>query len=140
MTLVDVRTLPLDTRLAAADRIRVMPDFKLPPLEWFNDRPCPAHATVDEGQAQIPPCRACGIHFRKHQRVGVAWLYMRGHGLIADQVGTGKTAQAAGLIAAMKQIGEMSVNELASMRDQHKFESQGQSSWPEPWLTEGLGE
>lgn len=107
MTLVDVRCLPTDTRLQVADKIRVLPDFDLPDLSWFNTAPCPAHSTLEHGQAQIPPCRQCGIRFRKHQRVGVAWLYMRGHGLIADQVGTGKTAQAAGLIAAMKQIGEL---------------------------------
>ena len=107
MTLVDVRVLPIATRLQAADKIRVLPDFALPDLDWFNTAPCPAHTTLEDGQAQIPPCRTCGIRFRKHQRVGVAWLYMRGHGLIADQVGTGKTGIAAGLVAAMKQIGEL---------------------------------
>ncbi len=107
MTLVDVRTLPAATRLQVADKIRVLPDFALPDLDWFNTAPCPAHPTLEDGQAQIPPCRTCGIRFHKHQRVGVAWLYMRGHGLVADQMGTGKTAQAAGLIAAMKQIGEL---------------------------------
>ena len=105
--LVDVRRLSRETRLAAADRIRVLTDFTLPRLEWFNSDPCGRHASLEEGVNQIPPCRHCGIRFRKHQRVGIAWLYMRGKGLIADQVGTGKTAQAAGLIAAMKQVGEL---------------------------------
>ncbi len=107
MHLVDVRRLPPDTRTAAADQIRVLPDFALPPLRYFNSDPCPEHTSIDDGAAQVPPCRRCGIRLRRHQRVGVAWLYMRGKGLIADQVGTGKTAQAAGLIACCKQAGEL---------------------------------
>lgn len=106
--LVDVRTLSDDTRLAAADKIRTMQDFALPELTWFNSKPCDRHATLDEGLRQVPsPCRRCGIAFRKHQRVGIAWLYMRGKGLIADQVGLGKTGQAAGLLALVKQNGEL---------------------------------
>ena len=105
--LVDVRGLPETTRLVAAERIRGMRDFTLPELTWFNSHPCPDHDSLTAGLAQIPPCRRCGIKLRKHQRVGVAWLYMRGRGLIADQVGTGKTAQAAGLLACLKQTGEL---------------------------------
>jgi hypothetical protein len=85
--LVDVRALPRDTRLAAAERIRTASDFTLPELEWFNTQPCQRHTSLEEGIAQVPPCRRCGIRFRKHQRVGIAWLFMRGRGLIADQVG-----------------------------------------------------
>jgi SNF2 family DNA or RNA helicase len=107
MTLPDVRTLGAERRQAAADHIRTLRDFNLPRLEWFNDQPCPAHTSLEEGQAQYPPCRRCGIRFRKHQRVGIAWLYTKGKGLLADQMGTGKTAQAAGLIAALKQNGEL---------------------------------
>lgn len=107
MPFVDVRTVHPAVRLAAAERVRILRDFVLPELEHFNNEPCPRHATLDEGAAQIPPCRRCGIRFRNHQRVGVAWLYLRGRGLIADQVGTGKTAQAAGLIALLKQTGEL---------------------------------
>lgn len=84
-----------------------MRDFDLPELAHFNSAPCERHRSLDEGMADLPPCRSCGVRLRKHQRVGVAWLYMRGRGLIADQVGTGKTAQAAGLIAAVKQAGEL---------------------------------
>lgn len=105
--LLDVRALQPATRLAAAEQIRTLADFELPELDWFNSEPCPRHTSLEHGQAQYPPCRACGVRLRKHQRVGVAWLYMRGHGLIADQVGTGKTAQAAGLIACCTQNGEL---------------------------------
>lgn len=107
MSLVDVRALPEATRLAAADRIRTATDFALPDLDWFNNQPCANHTSVAAGMAELPPCRRCGIRFRKHQKVGIAWLYMRGRGLIADQVGTGKTAQAAGLLACCKQTGEL---------------------------------
>lgn len=107
MSLVDVRALPLRSRLAAADRIRTLTDFALPTLDWFNSAPCEAHPTLADGQRLVPPCRRCGVKLRQHQRVGVAWLYTRGKGLIADQVGLGKTAQAAGLIAAVKQNHEL---------------------------------
>lgn len=107
MPLPDVRALTTDTRHTAADRLRTQRDFILPELPWFNSRPCPAHTSLEHGQQQIPPCRRCGIRLRKHQRVGAAWLYLRGRGMIADQVGTGKTAQAAGLLAILKQVGEL---------------------------------
>lgn len=107
--LVDVRELSPEARLAAAEKIQTLPDFILPELAWFNSQPCLRHETLDAGLRQLPsPCRRCGIKFRRHQRVGIAWLYMRGSGLIADQVGLGKTGQAAGLIAAIKQNGELS--------------------------------
>lgn len=106
--LVDARELPEATRLAAADKIRTLSDFTLPELAWFNHRPCPRHTTLEEGLRQFPsPCRRCGIRFRRHQKVGIAWLYMRGKGLIADQVGLGKTGQAAGVLALIKQNGEL---------------------------------
>ncbi len=105
--LVDVRDVPLPKRLAFADLIRTRTDFVLPDLEWFNSSPCEQHPSLDAGLAAIPPCRRCGVRFRKHQRVGVAWLYVRGKGLIADQMGCGKTAQAAGVFALQKQTGEL---------------------------------
>lgn len=111
--LVDVRTLPRETRLAAADRVRTLPDFTLPQLDWFNSEPCDRHTSLAEGQAQVPPCRRCGVALRRHQRVGAAWLYLRGKGLIADQMGLGKTAQAAALIACCKQVGELDNSRVA---------------------------
>lgn len=84
---VDLSGLLPEQRLAAADKIRALSDFNLPELEWFNSDPCERHSTLDEGLRQIPTCRRCGVKFRAHQRVGIAWLYLRGKGLIADQVG-----------------------------------------------------
>lgn len=106
--LVDVRELTPEARFKAADKIQTLSDFTLPELPWFNSSPCERHQSLDEGLRQLPsPCRRCGIKFRRHQRVGIAWLYMRGRGLIADQVGLGKTGQAAGLLAVIKQNGEL---------------------------------
>jgi SNF2 family DNA or RNA helicase len=93
--------------MAAANQIRTLPNFALPELDWFNSSPCPRHACLEEGAAMFPPCRQCGVRLRKHQRVGLAWLYMRGRGLIADSMGSGKTAIAAGLLAVLKQTGEL---------------------------------
>jgi SNF2 family DNA or RNA helicase len=107
VSLPDCRTLTVDVRHAAAEKVRTAADFALPELTYFNSSPCPQHTSIAEGAAQLPPCRRCGVRLRRHQRVGVAWLYLRGKGLIADQVGTGKTCQAAALIAAITQAGEV---------------------------------
>lgn len=105
-------------RLAAADRIKEASDFALPRLAYWNYSLCRRHRQgwvedlPDGSQRTVvdrpaPGCRQCGIHFRKHQRVGVSWLYLRGRGLLADTVGSGKTAHAAGLIALLRETGEL---------------------------------
>jgi SNF2 family DNA or RNA helicase len=107
LSLPDVSKLPDSVRLRAAEQLRVLKDFHLPDLSFFNSAPCPSHETLKDGLFENPPCQQCGISLRKHQRVGVGWLYLRKYGLIADSVGTGKTAMAAGLLALMKQAGEL---------------------------------
>jgi SNF2 family DNA or RNA helicase len=87
--------------MAVANKIRTVKDIQLPDLKYFNSEPCSEHATLD------PACQQCGVVFRKHQRVGVAWLYTAGQGLLADSVGTGKTIQAAGTAAVMKEAGKL---------------------------------
>lgn len=54
-----------------------------------------------------PGCRECGVHPRRHQRVGTAWLYLVKKALLADTVGSGKTYQALMLLAMMKERGEL---------------------------------
>lgn len=101
MSLLDVRDFTAENRHQLAEAVRTMSDFDLGELKYFNNQPCiEHHPKLGLG------CRQCGVNLRKHQRVGIAWLYLRGKGLIADQVGTGKTAQAAGLIAYATQTGE----------------------------------
>lgn len=99
--LFEANKLPTQKREALAKRIRTVKDIKLPELEYFNSFPCGKHSEPD------PLCQKCGIVFRKHQRVGVAWLFTAGKGLLADSVGTGKTIQAAGTTAVIKQAGEL---------------------------------
>ncbi len=99
--LPDVRNIPDKQRQLAANQVRLLKDFTLPELAFFNSDPCAQHEIVKHG------CRQCGVNLRKHQRVGVAWSYLVKKGLIADVVGSGKTNQAAGLIATIKETGEL---------------------------------
>jgi SNF2 family DNA or RNA helicase len=99
--LFEANKLPAQKRDALAKRIRTVKDINLPELQYFNSYPCGKHNEPD------PLCQKCGIVFRKHQRVGVAWLFTAGKGLLADSVGTGKTIQAAGTTAVIKQAGEL---------------------------------
>ncbi len=103
----DLAKIPDDVRKTFAERIRTASDFVLPELKYFNNQPCAKHESLADGQSQFPPCQDCGIALRKHQRVGTAWLFHVKRGLIADQVGSGKSAQAAGLLAMLKEQGEM---------------------------------
>lgn len=97
----------------AANRVKQAGDFHLPHLDAWNYGPCRQHrrwededGNTREGQPK-PGCRQCGINFRRHQRIGIPWLYLRGRALLADTVGSGKTVHAAGLIALMQQTGEL---------------------------------
>jgi SNF2 family DNA or RNA helicase len=99
--LFEAKKLPKEKRVALAKRIRDIKDINLPELKYFNSSPCASHTTPD------PLCQKCGIIFRKHQKVGIAWLTVSGIGLLADSVGTGKTIQAAGTAAALKEAGEL---------------------------------
>lgn len=99
--LFDAYSLPESKRMAVANKIRTVKDFKLPELKYFNSTPCANHENLD------PTCQQCGVVFRKHQRVGVAWLFTAGQGLLADSVGTGKTIQAAGTTALLKESGKL---------------------------------
>jgi SNF2 family DNA or RNA helicase len=99
--LVDLRTISDEKRAAAAWKLRNLKDFNLPELEYFNYEPCDKHEEL------VITCLSCGVKPRKHQKVGIGWLYLAKKGLIGDSVGTGKTVQAAGLIAAIKEAGEL---------------------------------
>ncbi len=102
-------------------RVQKAEDFELPQLEYWNYDLCETHkyGWKDLEIAELitdrpkPGCRACGIHFRQHQRIGIIWTYLRGRVLIADSVGTGKTAMSAGLISILKQQGE--INEIGKV-------------------------
>ncbi len=98
----DVRSFSEAERWARADRARVAHDISgFPELAFFNSSTCPAHAELN------PLCMRCGIRLRRHQRVGIAWLYLAKKGLLGDSVGTGKTPQVAGVLAMCKEAGEL---------------------------------
>lgn len=99
--LPDLKAVSDEKRTAAAWKLRNSKDFNLPHLEYFNYDPCDKHDEL------VITCLNCGVKPRKHQRVGIGWLYLAKKGLIGDSVGTGKTVQAAGLIAALKESGEL---------------------------------
>lgn len=119
----DVRNFDDSTREAMAWRVHQSPDFALPKLDVWNYSPCKVHSRgwveafwdaelKQERHRTVydrpkPGCRNCGILFRQHQRVGIAWLYLKKRGLLADTMGTGKTVHAAGLLAMLHQTGEI---------------------------------
>lgn len=73
-------------------------------LRLFNSSPCEEHAHLEDPD---PLCRRCGIKLRRHQRVGIMWLWLKRCALIADPVGSGKSAQVGGLFAVLAQTGEL---------------------------------
>jgi SNF2 family DNA or RNA helicase len=92
-----------EARRRAAWRIRQLPDIDpWPALDWFNSSPCTRHAP----DLNIL-CRKCGIMPRAHQRIGASWMYYGLPGLMADTVGSGKTAMALLLLAMCRQNGEL---------------------------------
>lgn len=117
----DVRNYDEPTREAIAERIRIAPDFNLPELDSWNTSLCRKHRMgwveeyFEDGEDKkrivmdrpMPGCRECAIVFRKHQRISIAWLYFKKHALLADTMGSGKTTSAGGLLAMMKQTGEL---------------------------------
>lgn len=122
----DVRNFSDARREALAWRVHESPDFTLPRLKAWNYDLCRQHrqgwvetvwdpATETDVQRTVttrpkPGCRKCAIHFRKHQRVGIAWLYLKKNALLADTMGSGKTTHIGGLIALLIETGELPSN------------------------------
>lgn len=99
--LVGATALPAEQRAALAWRVHRATDVVLPRLPLFNSAPCADHTGIQT------LCRACGVEFRSYQRVGTAWLYLVGRGMLADTMGLGKTIQALGLLALLGEFGEL---------------------------------
>lgn len=100
-TLPDLSSLMPSERFALAEAVRVRKGFDLPNLRFFNTSPCSSHTEVTMG------CRQCGVLPRAHQRQAAAWLYLKRQALLADSVGTGKTATTILLIAMLKEVGHL---------------------------------
>jgi SNF2 family DNA or RNA helicase len=94
-----------ERRIAVAERIKALPDIRLPQLRYWNYDACEAHRA--EGPQVDCRFRACGGDLFSHQRVAVAWAYARLKGLIADDPGCGKTNTVLALIALLKERGEL---------------------------------
>lgn len=86
-----------------AEKLRTAKDIDFPELKFWNYSACQHHETPD------PTCeyRRCGGDLFSHQKVGISWLYLRERGILADVMGTGKTNQIFGLLALLKQRGEL---------------------------------
>lgn len=119
----DVRNFTNERREQLAWSVHESDDFKLPALRVWNYEPCRVHRNGWSKEVQDdsgnwitktvftpkPDCRKCGIIFRQHQRIGIAWMYLKMHGLLADSMGLGKTTQIGGLIAMLIETGELSL-------------------------------
>lgn len=121
----DVRNFTNSDRERLANKIRLKKDFKLPKLDAWNYELCRKHRNgwseeyydkeTDTDKTRTiterpkPGCRKCGIHFRQHQRVSIFWLYLKKRALLADTMGSGKTTSAGGLLAMLKQTGELGI-------------------------------
>lgn len=121
----DTRNFTDAQREKVAWEIHEEKDFKLPRLKAWNYDLCRQHRngwvenyydkeTDQDKQRTVvnrpkPGCRKCAIHFRQHQRVSIAWLYMKKRALLADTMGSGKTSSAGGLLAMMLETGELSL-------------------------------
>lgn len=122
----DVRNFDGKTRETLAWKIRNSEDFKLPRLRYWNYDPCRKHrkgweeeqydaATDTVSMVTVkgrpnPKCQDCGIDLMQHQRLAVAWMYMKKKGLLADTPGVGKTFSAIGLLAMLYETGEIPDN------------------------------
>lgn len=96
-SLPDLSKLLPEERTALALKIQALKDFTLPELKYWNYDPCTKHAEVEYW------CSNCAVLPKAHQRLGAAWLYARGHALLADGTGTGKTATVALALAMLKE-------------------------------------
>lgn len=126
----DTRRFSDERREQLAWTIHEASEWKLPHLSAWNYSLCRIHARGwieeyregDEVKQRTvhdrpsPGCRKCGIHFRKHQRISVAWLYMKKKALLADTMGSGKTTSAGGLLAMLWETGELSLQRDRSNR------------------------
>lgn len=94
-------------------RVKIAADIELPELKCWNYAPCRKHRRWETPEGVVrqnvpkPGCRDCGLHPRKHQRVGATWLYLQKKALLADSCGTGKTAHLGLLIAMMQETLEI---------------------------------
>lgn len=122
----DVRNFDNVQREKLAWKVRNSKDFKLPRLRYWNYDPCRKHRSgwmeekYDAENDRVyqekvvgrpnPKCTECGVNLMQHQRLAVAWMYLKKKGLLADTPGVGKTFSAIGLLAMLYETGEVPEN------------------------------
>jgi hypothetical protein len=95
-------------RAEAAAKVALLKDINLPVLKYWNyDGVCQQHLKDGSGQQVDCEYKACGGELFAHQRVGITWAYLARKGLLADDPGLGKTNIVLGLLALLKQRGEI---------------------------------
>lgn len=115
---LDTRDMEDGRREALAWKVRGLPSINVPELDAWNYQLCRLHRNgwveeLPDGTKRTvydrpkPLCPNCPIIFRKHQRIGLTWLYLRKKALLADVPGLGKSAQVGGLLAMLLQTGEI---------------------------------
>lgn len=97
-----------------AELVRLSHDINLPPMPDWNNGGCWKHG----GNQCLPTlgCHRCGIVPRRHQRIGITWLWLTKRAALLDSTGLGKTVQVAGLLALMQQWGKLDRKVLLIVR------------------------
>lgn len=93
----------LDIHAEYAEKLRTAKDIAFPKLKYWNYNPCKSHDTPR------PDCeyKLCGGDLFAHQKVGISWMYLKKRAILADLMGLGKTLQTFGLLALLKERGEL---------------------------------
>lgn len=115
---LDTRDLEDEHREKLAWKVRNFSNINIPELSAWNYQLCRKHRSgwieeLPDGTKRTvldrpkPLCTECPIFFRKHQRIGMTWLYLRKKALLADVPGLGKSAQVGGLLALLLETGEI---------------------------------
>jgi hypothetical protein len=103
---LDPDRLPAEALFRIAETVRRSDDVELPRLPNWNYFACPRHSAA-RGDPPAPGCQQCGVIPRRHQRVGIAWLWLTRRAGLFDSVGLGKTIQCAGLLALLQAAGRL---------------------------------
>lgn len=99
---------PAEAKRAAAQRAKTATRVNLGTLKFWNYEPCEHH---DTPRADCE-WRKCGGGFYDHQTRSIAFHYLTGRSMDASVTGAGKTIISYGLLALLKQKGELTKRAL----------------------------
>jgi SNF2 domain-containing protein/helicase-like protein len=98
--------LPSADLFRIAEHVRLSYDIELPRLGNWNYDACAHHDRIS-GPVPVLGCHHCGVRPRRHQRIGITWLWLTKRAGLFDSTGLGKTLQVAGLLALMQANGDL---------------------------------